>query len=265
MGFFDFIKNLLPQASPAIISTPAAPAPASLPDVVQAAQPSSLEASPLKKRIISVLNVFENDSGSPLTEYKKIYLYHDGTGGIKQVTLARGYTECGGALWKVFERYARKGGKNAAALLAYKSKSGRGVLANDSTFLQLIKSSANEQSFRDAQDETFDDLYWDYGQAYADKWGFKLPLSLAVIQDSQLHSGGMLKFLLAKFPEVPPTKGGDEKEWIKQYVTARFKWLSNASEILSHTVYRPQFFLTQIRNDNWDFNPPMVANGVKIS
>lgn len=264
MGFFDFLKSFIPQPSPALITSAPAPiVPSPVPSVTSPKE--AVKTPSAKSRIISVLNVFENDSGSPLTEYNKIYLYRDGPGGIKQVTLARGYTECGGALWKVFERYSSKGGKNAASLLAYRKQSGRGTLANDSGFLQLIKSSANERSFRDSQDEVFDELYWDFGQAYADKGGFKLPLSLAVIQDSQLHSGGMLKFLVNKFDELPPARGGDEKKWITEYVSARYRWLANASEILSHTVYRPQFFTTQIKNGNWNFEPPMLANGVKIS
>src|ERR1041385_4495572 len=111
----------------------------------------------IKNKIIRILNVFENDSGSPETEYDKIYLYHDGTNNVKQVTLARGYTECGGALWKVFEYYKELGGQHADELLNYKKNSCQGTLPNNKDFLSLIISSAkNEQSMRDAQDKTFD-------------------------------------------------------------------------------------------------------------
>src|SRR5881396_3405058 len=125
----------------------------------------------IKQLIIRLLNSFENDSGSPETEYDKIYLYHDGTNKVKQVTLARGYTECGGALWKVFEYYQESGGQNADTLLSYKKQSCKGILANDKEFLNLIITSAqNENVMREAEDKTFDDLYWNKGQSYFDKY-----------------------------------------------------------------------------------------------
>lgn len=218
-----------------------------------------------KENIIRVLNAFENDSGSPDTEYDKIYIYGDGPGGVKQVTLARGYTECGGALWKVFEYYKLTGGENADKLLSYKRYSCKGTLPKDQNFLRLIINSArNEESFREAEDRVFDDLYWNKGVAYFESGGFKENLSLAVIQDSFLHSGGMLRFLTNKFAEKRPVQGGDEKKWITAYVQARLKWLSSASKLLRNTVYRPKFFLGEIKKNNWNFDCPLVANDAKI-
>ena len=65
-----------------------------------------------KSTIIQILNAFENDSGSTKTEYDKIYLYKDGPNKTYQVTLARGFTECGGTLWQVFEEYKKLGENN---------------------------------------------------------------------------------------------------------------------------------------------------------
>lgn len=218
-----------------------------------------------KESIIRVLNAFENDSGSPDTEYDKIYIYRDGPGGTKQVTLARGYTECGGALWKVFEYYKQAGGQNGDKLLSFKKYSCKGTLPKDQNFLRLIIDSArNEESFRNAEDKVFDALYWDKGYAYFKNGGFKENLSLAVIQDSFLHSGGMLRFLTNKFAEKRPAQGGNEKKWITEYVKARLNWLSNSSQLLRNTVYRPKFFLGEIKKSNWNFDCPLVANGAKI-
>lgn len=217
-----------------------------------------------KELIIKILNVFENDSGSPATEYDKIYLYKDGPNKTRQVTLGRGYTEAG-SLWKVFEAYKELGGDKADALLDYRKFKGKQTLPKDKKFLELIIQCAkNDPLFRSAQDRVFDELYWNPAFKYFTSSGFTLPLSLAVIQDSKLHSGGMLKFLTNSFPEKRPFQGGDEKEWITAYVYARYNWLVNASDLLNNTIYRPLFFIQRIKANDWDLTPPFTANGVKI-
>ncbi len=225
-----------------------------------------MSALDYKPTILKILNVFENDSGSPNTEYDKLYLYGDGPGNIRQVTLARGYTECGGALWKVFEYYAASGGKNGEKLLSYKKDSCKGLLARNKEFLNLIISSAREEeSMRKAQDDVFDDLYWNPMYKQFTEWGFKEPLSLAVFADSKLHSGGMLKFLMNSFPEKKPAFGGNEEVWIRQYVDARHRWLANHSNrILRGTIYRTSFFKEELNEDNWDLSGKLAPNGVVI-
>lgn len=219
----------------------------------------------IKDLIIRMVNSFENDSGSPETEYNKIYIYHDGPNDIKQVTLARGYTECGGSLWKVFEYYKQFGGKNADKLLSYKKDNCKEILSNNMDFLKLIIQSAKEdKSFRDAEDKVFDDVYWNKGLDYFNKGKFKENLSLAVIQDSILHSGSILKKLTNKFAEKRPVDGGNERKWITAYVKARFNWLSHASQLLRNTVYRPKFFLGEIKKENWALSCPLIANDSKL-
>lgn len=221
--------------------------------------------SDIKKSIIKVINVFENDSGSPDTNYYTIYRYFDGPNKTRQVTLGRGYVESG-SLWNVFELYKANGGINADKLLSYKSQKGKETLPKNKEFIDLIVSSAkNEQAMRDAQDQAFDKYYWQRGLDYYNENGFKENLSLAVIQDSFLHSGSMLSRLTNSFPEKKPIYGGNEKNWITSYVNARYNWLSNASKLLQNTVYRPLFFKKQIANSNWNFNLPVIANGVKIT
>ncbi len=219
----------------------------------------------IKDRIIRCLNAAENDSGSQNTEYDKIYLYRDGPGKTKQVTLGRGYTESG-SLWKVFEYYKELGGKNADTFLARKKDSGKEKLPYDKDFLHLIIDSAKqEKAMRDAEDKTFDDLYWIPAENWFSQYGFKENLSLAIIEDSKLHSGGMLKFLTNSFPEKKPSDGGNERAWITAYIYARYNWLAHASELLTHTVYRPLFFINQIKKGNWMFDLPLIMNGTNIT
>lgn len=223
-----------------------------------------------KKIIIKILNTFENDSGSPNTEYDKIYLYKDGTNNKKQVTLARGFTECGGALWKVFEKYKDLTVNDAVAdkLLSYRNRSCTEFLPNNKEFLELIiKTAQTDELFREAQDWVYDELYWNRGYKWFSDNGFKLPLSLGVIQDSFLQSGGMLQFLRNRFNEKTPSNGGDEKKWIKSYLDVRQQWLSTHSrKILNGTIYRTRFFLKEIERDNWNLDKfPIYPNGIRIS
>ena len=223
-----------------------------------------------KEIIIKILNSFENDSGSPETEYDKIYIYHDGPGKKKQVTLARGYTECGGSLWEVFREYKTLSGDDseiADKLLAYRKDSCTGKLPADKGFLQLVINTADtDDKFKRAQDIVYDKVYWASGQKWFDREGFKLPLSMAVVQDSYLQSGCILDFLRKRFAESTPAGGGDEKKWVSEYVGVRQEWLANhKNQVLRGTTYRTKFFIKEMARSNWDLDIlPVYPNGSKV-
>lgn len=220
-----------------------------------------------KSTIIKILNIFENDTQSPNSDYSSIYIYRDGPKNKQQVTLGRGFTECGGSLWNVIDEYEKNNGENGKKLQSFKSDSCKEILPNDSEFLKLLQDSSDDVEMKNAQDSVYDKVYWSRGAKWAQDNGFKLPLSMAVIQDSYLQSGGILDFLRNRFSENTPSGGGDEKEWIKAYVNARHNWLANHSrKILRNTVYRTQFFKKQIDNNNWNLDVfPLYVNGVKLN
>ena len=111
----------------------------------------------------------------------------------------------------------------------------------------------------------FDSYYFLPALSWFSQMGFTLPLSLLVIYDSEIHSGGVPDFLRKRFPEKPPVKSGDEKTWIKEYVDVRHQWLkSHSKKILQNTVYRTQCFKTQIQNCNWNLTQTVRANGVNV-
>lgn len=218
-----------------------------------------------KQTIIKILNCFE--TGKTETDYVSIYCWNDGPNDTKQVTLGRGYTEQG-TLWNVFETYKVLNGLNADKLLSFKTHKGNQTLPKNKEFLNLIINTAkNDEIFKKAQDDVFDKVYWDKGAIWFNAKGFVLPLSLAVIQDTYLQSGSMLKFLINKFSENVPSDGGNEKDWIEKYCITRKKWLANHSRtILNSTIYRPNFFLKQIQDNNWKLDKfPIYANGIKIT
>jgi chitosanase len=85
-----------------------------------------------------------------------------------------------------------------------------------------------------------------------------------VIVDSFLHSGSMNPFLMKRFAESRPASGGNERTWIKCYLDERLAWFERAKGALHNTVYRPKFFLAQIRADNWEMFCPLIANGSNV-
>jgi len=222
--------------------------------------------SPDKLRLFArILNVFENDSGSPETDYKSIYIYHDGKNKRRQVTLARGFTDDGGNLRKVVERYISKGGQLSETFQARMSQFGKGTLVDDKEFLKALITAASEQTMREAQDEVFNEVYLGPALSWASVHKFTTALSYGVIVDSYLQSGGMLGWLMQKFPERNPLNGGDEKAWVKAYLNARLNWFQRATGALHNCTYRPKFFLGQIEKGNWELEGSIICNGSKIS
>ena len=207
------------------------------------------------------LNLAENDSGSPDTDYKTIYLYKDGNNKRRQVTLGRGFTQDGGNLWKVLARYISKSGAKADFFTPYEAKMSSGDLWQDKDFLKAIGDCSTEQAMRDAQDEVFNEVYLNPALQWADTHGFTLALSYGVAVDSYLHSGQMSPRLVNSFAEHTPSNGGDEKKWMQAYLDARLSWFANSSGPLHTCMFRPAFFLAQIKRGNWNLDCPLTVPG----
>jgi chitosanase len=212
-----------------------------------------------------ILNAFENDSGSPETDYRTVYLYNDGNGKRRQVTLARGFTDDGGNLKRVVDRYIAKGGKLSDYFKTKLGDFGKGKLDDDSEFIRKLKDASSEQAMHEAQDEVFAEAYMKPALIWAEGYGFKETLSQAVIVDTYLHSGSMKDYLMNRFSEKKPAMGGNEKKWIEQYLNVRRNWLAtHSNRILRTTVYRPDFFLGQVKRNNWNLDCPLTAHDVEV-
>jgi len=221
--------------------------------------------APQKKKIIQVVNVME--TGTPEGRYDQISIFADGRNGTRQITYGRSQATEQGNLKNIIERYVAAGGRYAGELARYLPLIGKRSLVNDTEFKRLLRVSAREDpAMRAAQDETFDILYYAPALHFFRDEGFKLPLSLLVIYDSFIHSGCVPPFLRARFPEMTPVRGGDEKAWISAYLEVRQDWLANHSKkILRPTVYRTKSYLKAIQQDNWMLDKPLVANGVTVA
>lgn len=223
------------------------------------------ESEDLKEgKIVRILNVFEN--GSIERNYSGVFVFNDGPNSIKQLTYSIGFTEFGN-LPKVVEEYASAPGEFSEEFKKYVGRVGQPPSLHSSTeFKRLLKEAGSDLVMREIQDKIFAEKYLGPAKKFFEENKFTLPLSLLVIADSYLHSGSVLTFLRKRFKETPPLNGGDEKEWIKQYVNARHQWLSTHSRsILRKTIYRTNCFKEQISSDNWNLIGPVNANGIIVN
>jgi chitosanase len=172
-----------------------------------------------------------------------------------------------GNLVDLIRMYCDKGGAYAAQLKPYLPQIGVKPLVDDSRFKSLLVSAAREDRLmKEAQDEFFDKVYSTPALKWFTEHGFTLPLSMLVIYDSFIHSGGIRLDLRRRFAELVPAKGGDEKKWIQQYVKARHEWLAGHDRpILRKTIYRTKCYLGEIERKNWDLTAlPIRMNDIAV-
>ena len=226
--------------------------------------------TPLQKRKIEqVINAFE--TGSAQGNYSSLAKHHDyldpaTNKRIQQITFGRSQTTEFGHLRSLLLDYVNRQGIHAAAFQPFLHQIGRKPsLATDDVFCDLLKRSGNDPVMKQCQDDLFDAKYYQPAFSWFLENGFRLPLSMLVIYDSYIHSGSILKFLRRRFITVVPASGGDEKEWISEYVRVRHQWLLNHSDaLLRKTVYRTNCFMDQLQLENWDLSQTIRANGNNI-
>lgn len=219
-------------------------------------------------KIVKIINVFE--TGTPDGDYSNVSIYPDlriGGKKVYQITYGRSQTTEGGNLKTLLEMYISKNGLYAESLMPFMSKIGlingkATLLSTDDEFIALLKKSGKDDIMIKTQDLFFDEVYFSRAVNFWKENGFKEFLSLAVIYDSYIHSNQIFPFLRNRFKEVPPAQGGNERIWIESYCRVRLKWLSTHRDTLLHrTVYRMEFFLEAIENDNWDLSKITIEKG----
>jgi chitosanase len=220
-----------------------------------------------KRKIWSIVNCVE--TGTPYFAYDQITILPDGPNNIECVTLSVGFTEFGGNLKKVVQRYVDKKGKYANRFVPYLNRIGKmPSLSKDKNFIDaLVISSKNDKLMRNAQDEIFEEVYFQPALKWAATEGIETPLGILVVYDSFLHSGSIFTFLRNRFTEKTPANGGSEKRWISQYVDARQNWLSNHSnKPVRNSAYRTRTYQQLIKKENWDLVGPVTTlNGCNAS
>lgn len=226
-----------------------------------------------QRRVIDcVLSIFETGRIPTPAAYSTCAILPDGAGisyGKHQST------DRGGTLDKIVDLYIQKGGKHAAELKQFVPK----LALNESAkvdpknipswakyLMGVLKTAGADPVMQECQDVIFDSDYWVPAVGHANTLGIKSALGHLVVYDTCIHSGpGGVAIIRSRFPELPPSKGGDEKAWVQAYVNARRGWLAgNKNPIVQRTVYRMDAFNDLIKSGNWDLNTPLTVRGVKI-
>ena len=223
-----------------------------------------------KTKILQVVNVFE--TGTIEGDYANISIYADGPtvngAKVKQITYGRSQTTEFGNLKALLQQYvATPGALYAATIQPYINSVGKHPsLHTNAAFKKALKDAGKlDPIMLTVQDSFFDQLYYQPAITWFTGMKFTTALSLLVIYDSFIHSGGILSFLRERFTEEVPKNGGDEKKWIKQYVNVRHEWLANHSNtILRNTIYRTECFKDAIAKSNWDLVKTLKANGTDV-
>ena len=225
-----------------------------------------MNLSAQQRRLIErVINVFE--TGSADGDYGMIAIFADGPHDIRQITYGRSQTTEYGNLRLLVADYVASSGSFSAALAPYADLVGSTPLTNDSEFKRLLRSAGRQDSvMQRAQDKFFERVYFAPAKRWCETEGFVSALAVLVTYDSFIHSGSMLWSIRSQFAEMTPVNGGDERAWIKAYVTARHAWLkSHRREAVRLSAYRTKDLLREVSRANWDLAiEPITANGTQV-
>lgn len=219
----------------------------------------------IKKKIQTIVSVFETSSLEP--RYDILVCLKDGpeVSGqrVVQITYGKHQTTEYSNLKALVKKYcSMDGAKYAADLRLYTTFIGdlKHPLADNESFKALLKKAGTDPLMHQAQDDFFEQFYYNPAYNFFTANRFTFPLSMAVIYDSFIHSGGVPMWLRKRFDEKTPLNGGSEKEWISQYVYVRDNWLEHhENKILRNTDYRTDCWIEQIHTNNWDLSQPVMC------
>lgn len=254
-----------PDALPAPAPTAPPPAPIPAPPLPPDTVP------PVKKRLIErVLNAIE--TGSADGDYGDVTILHDGPGNIRQITYGRSQTTETGNLRDLIVLYSQASGAYSSSFKTYvdglgDNELGKAHLVDDKRLLDLLRSAGKDQVMRDCQDRFFDKHYWAPAENFFRQGQFTTPLSMLIIYDSYIQSGGILDFLRQRFPEPLPSRGGHEMQWTTEYLETRDSWLRNHFRPAVRTsAYRTACYKGILEHNDWNLDLlPINAHGTPVS
>ena len=218
----------------------------------------------LKDKIHSVIYTFE--TGKKLADYGALTVVHDG-GDDHRLQISYGKLQIieYGRLNELVKSYVDACGMYAERLRPYVGSIGRRPLATDTVFISFLKDAAKDEIMQNCQDILFDKYYWLPAVKWAQTHGFQLPLSMLVIFDSYIQSGGIMWEIRRRFGEYTPANDGNEKLWIQAYVHARRDWLAEYdNQYVRDSVYRMDCMLHAIDDDNWNLDKTIKTQGETI-
>jgi chitosanase len=219
-----------------------------------------------KKTSQAIVNIFE--SGGPLGDYSAVALIKGDKGGLSygraQATLMSG------SLFILISRYCEAPGAQFADALSHyldKMQQMDASLNNDDALKTLLGEAGRDAVMQSAQDNFFDQGYWNPALAAATRMGAESALGVTITYDSWIQSGGGgWQRLASQTNDQFDTIGNiDEERWYGHYVALRREWLAaSASAPVRKSVYRMDAFIDLIGQDKWDLPLPLTVRGVTI-
>ena len=219
----------------------------------------------------SIVSVFE--TGTATGNYSAVAILSDGAGisyGAHQAT------DGSDSLDAILLRYLDTGGQRAAEVRAIlpivQADKSTAYLSTASAppevraAVATLRSLGTDPVMQAAQEHVFEVSYWQPAERQCAEMGLVLPLSYAIVYDTCIHSGpGGVAKIRARFAEVPPVRGGDERAWCAAYVKARRSWLAGSSNpLVQKTVYRMDSFAALIGDGRWMLDTPFKVRGVTV-
>ncbi len=226
-------------------------------------------SSDQKLAIDTILCVLETGHLPSAEAYGMVTVLSDGAG----ITYGKHQsTDRSNSLDDILWRYTDRKGEYAFALRPFLDE-----LSNNATaklnpkklppwvvqLMDLLHRAGADPIMQRAQDEIFDENYWEPAFRQGVAMGMKEALSYCVIYDSFIQ--GSFSTVRKKFSEVPPNRGGKERAWTQAYLNHRAEWLLNhKNKLVNNSVYRVEELMKLMNDGNWDLELPLEVRGLVI-
>lgn len=134
-------------------------------------------------------------------------------------------------------------------------------------FEALLKQAGQDPIMQAAQDQIFDENYWTPAVNKCSAMKLVTGLAHLLVYDTCIQSGpGRVDSLRQKFTASPPSGGGEEHEWCKQFNAARRAFLlGNSNPLVQKSVYRVEALQGLIDAGNWELVTPFKFRGQTVA
>lgn len=234
------------------------------PSIRQLAKDALVQVA-VETRIQQISEVLRNGTGEAQYDYISKSLLHLAYG-------REGAQLDGGDLYSLISSYcALPQALEAEGLRPYLDRLRRQdlSLASDETFTTLLEKASSDRVMQQAQDDQFKQTFWMPAVEFARTVGLKLPLSLAIIYDTNRNIGkrGVAKIIESTNAAAggTPLEGVDEKVWSAKFLEKWRAWINIKSMIADYMMPQVAFLEYLMRANNWDLNPPVEILGKTIN
>jgi len=219
-----------------------------------------------------IISIFENDT--PVIQYSYAEYLDDGRG----ITAGRaGFTSATGDMLEVVVRYTEIAPDNPLAQyiprLEELAESEDGSIVSLEGLEENWGKCAEDEIFRNIQDEVVDEYYYIPATVHAEELGVLYPLTLLNLYDAIIQHGdgddldGLPALIERTILNVggTPKEGIDESVWLEEFMNVRRDTLLNpdnqgTQEEWSESVGRVDTLLEIYQRRNYDLSPPILID-----